>query len=115
MSSRALINSLSISSVYADFFATRFDMAPHAWHLSHPARALRYGAVRTIRDQAVGDAASVGPYPRSPFADLLEKCLPLLTEEDFDELQSRLQENTITVEPSAVCGAIFARVKEIKF
>ena len=115
MSSRALINSLSISSVYADFFAPRFDLAPHTWYLSHPARALRCGAVRTVRDQAVGDAASVGPDPRSLLGDLLEKCLLLLTGEDFDKPQSRLQENTITVEPSAVCGLTFARVKEIKF
>jgi hypothetical protein len=89
-------------------------MAPHAWHLSHPAGALRCGVVRTVRDQAVGDAASVGPDPRSLLGDLLEKCLPLLAGQDFDKPQSRLQENTITVESSAICGLIFARVKEIK-
>ena len=81
---------------------------------SRPSTALR-SCVRTVRDQAVGDAASVGPDPRSLLGDLLEKCLPLLTGEDFDKPQSRLQENTITVGPSAVCGLIFARVKEIKF
>ena len=82
---------------------------------SHPAEAFRCGAVRTAWNQAVDDAASVGPDSRSLLGNLLEKYLPLLPGEELDKPQTRLQENTTTVEPSALYGPIFARVKKIKF
>ena len=83
--------------------STRRDVAP------------RDGAVRAARDRAAGEPASVRPNSRCLLAHMVQKCLPLFPGEELDKPQSRLQENTITVEPFAVCGQIFARVKEIKF
>ena len=77
-----------IAGVAAELFVVDLEIRPGAAQIdisSHHAVVRSCGAVRIVRNQAAGEAASVGPDSRRFLGDVMQECLPLFAGEELEE------------------------------
>jgi hypothetical protein len=74
-----------VAGVAAKFFVVDFEVG-HTTDIGNRRDAAPgCGAVRTVRNQAASEAASVGPNSRRFLGDVMQECLPLFAGKELEK------------------------------